>query len=1229
MPDPTTTISKFADEIAARQYYQDGEDFDGMLRRVAKHIARAEAIDAYKADNGRYPEWYLSFEGRRRNLLDLNTLDAWIEKEGYAEVCEEWETKFLKLMRAKKFFPGGRILAGSASTYGQLQNCFVLGPNGRYIGSAKEDPDSIDGIYELSYKLAKVTKTGGGCGISLNFMRESHSVVQGSQGTSSGPVSFLRHNFNSTLKVIKQGGVRRGAGMATMRIDHPDVLDFITAKDTDREETEGKIEAFNISLLITDDFMERVRNDKPALFKSIHTGKWILPNAVPGKYQHPGHTSVGEHKVIPHVYDSDTGAVGVPATWLWEEIIKHAWLTGEPGILFVDRINQYWPFREVLGEIEATNPCVTADTWVDTSSGPRQVHELVGVPFEVLVNGEVAPSTLEGFYSTGKKEVWELLLADGRTLSLTEDHPVLVVTNQTRYSQSTEWKKAKDIKENDLVVITNHRDLSCTGWAGWAGEGDFDEGYLMGLLFGDGTLGNRPTLYAWGEDSEGIRNEAYWAHSNSIRSRNDWTGWHHKEYTDSGIEVFQMRSSGLRDMTRKYGLVEAKVIGPNIEKASYDFYQGFLRGLFDADGSVQGTTDKGISIRLAQSDVVALEAVQRMLSRMGINSSIYLRRTVEQSEWATKDQYELVISNDNLRVFNQEIGFSDTAKQQKLEDKLSGYSRTINRERFVGKVLYCQQSYTEDGPRIETVYDCTIPGVHAFSANGITVHNCGEEPLWPGESCCLGSIVLHNYVTDEGFDFLALEDDMHTMLRFLDNVVTINVHPLADTQEWCDRLRRVGLGVMGDAVAMMKLGLGYSTPESLDMRKRIADTIRDSSLRVSEFLAEEKGAFPLSDKLPEGIKPRRNVHMLSIAPTGTISMVCDTSSGIEPVFALAMQRRVGTEYKFRLDPTFEAYLREHRTDINLDNELEFVPLDTAVGTDNKGKEIRDKIMVPKIIKDIMENHGSIEGLVEFEEENTRNMFETAHDVSPADHVKVQGVWQKTLDSPSMAMASISKTVNLANDATIEDVRNVYDLGFREGLKGVTIYRDGSRDIQVLTTAVKKAEVEAKVVTTPEIIHVEVPSIITRPSKTNGGMVKAEFLDPHNNSRKVYIYIGCDDLGYPVEVFITDEDGEVDVHPYAAALGKMISLALKHGATPHKIANKLRKITGGSVCYNGGIFQSVPAKVGQLLEEAVLEMETMLEEDMELDSPGEIVCRHRMINQGGCRVCELCGYSKCG
>lgn len=1152
-------ITQFADEIAARQYYKKDEngvpveDYKGMLRRVARHAARAEAIDAFRADNGRYPEWYMSFEGRRKNLLDLETLDNWIEEQGYTQLCKQWEEEFYRILVAQKFSPGGRILAGSESQYGQLNNCFVAAPNGRHISKAKDDLDSIDGIYELSYKLAKITKTGGGCGINLDFMRPSGSHVQGSGGKSSGPVSFLRLNYNTTLRVIKLEGVRRGAGMATLSLWHPDALDFITAKDADREDIEGRIEAFNISLLISDEFMEAVENDAPWYFKNkVDDTTFVAPSTVPGKYHLPGEpaTSVtgnpadpATSKEIPLLISAHGPAV--PAKWLWDEICNHAWESGDPGIIFIDRVNEYWPMHEAIGPINSTNPCWTGDTRVWTIDGPKSFEELAatGEDVKVLtqVDGELVFRTMRNPRMTYEaSDLVEILLDTGKTVRCTPNHKV--VLRDGRKIQ------ARELSPGDSIASVYRYKANSKGYLRLDNG---EEAVLEHHVVASSHLGRRPDY--------------------------PYEHVHHKDWRVNNNLPDNLEVMSATQHNRMH------MLGENNP----------MYGIWDERNPLFG------------------------LDTAGENNGRY------RQDINTDLLEELRDAGMSYAAIASEVGCSKYTVMKRL-----GWERP---EVAVNHKVVEVRPLAYQAP----VYNGTVDESHTYFVfvgenDAILSANCGEQPLAPGEACCLGSMILDRYVVEGDFDFDSFYKDSQVAIRFLDNVLTITTHPIEDTQEWCDRLRRVGLGVMGDAAMLMRMELPFDSQEAMRLRSQIAEELKKATLSESEQLAELKGPFPFFEKSDfEGVTPRRNVHTMSIQPTGTVSMVADTTSGIEPLFALAMQRRVGSDYKFRLDPTFENYIRSKRPDINLDDESVFVPVDMMVGHDAKGNNIRESVMIHPVVKAIMNNHGSISGLDEFFDTEEQRIFVTAHDVTPVSHVKVQGVWQRNLDSDEMVMSSISKTVNLPNEATVDEVKEIYALGFKERLKGVTMYRDGSKSAQVLRTDLseeKEDKEEPKVAEKAPSPVVAPPTSnvgVHRPRRTTGEMIKAEFRDANGKERKVYIYVGLDEQDYPVEVFITDEDGGHDVHPYAAALGRIVSTALKYGAPPRKVAQKLSKIEGGSVAYGGGIYQSVPAMVGRLLMEAIDYHDSKAGIDT-----SNAECEHVMRHESGCQVCVNCGYSKC-
>jgi len=385
-----------------------------------------------------------------------------------------------------------------------------------------------------------------------------------------------------------------------------------------------------------------------------------------------------------------------------------------------------------------------------------------------------------------------------------------------------------------------------------------------------------------------------------------------------------MASTGLRDLAFGLGLQPgAKTITNEIERQSSDFYVGMLRGLFDADGSVQGSQNKGVSVRLSQSDEALLRSAQRMLQRLGIVSTLYTERRPaglrllpdgkgDQQTYATQAQHELVISGENLRSFADRVGFADTEKAERLQAALGGYKRDLNRERFtvtVAALVPCGEAL---------VYDVTVSDVHAFDANGLVVHNCGEQPLPPYGCCDLGPIILTKFVRhafnhggQASFDFEGFAQSVALQVRALDNVLELTHWPLPQQEKEAQAKRRIGVGFTGLGDALVMLGLPYNAQDGREMARRIAECMRDSAYIASVELALEKGVFPMFDaktylaegtfasRLPKEIQAQikkhglRNSHLLSIAPTGTVSLAFadNASNGIEPAFSWTYTRK--------------------------------------------------------------------------------------------------------------------------------------------------------------------------------------------------------------------------------------------------------------------------------------------------------------------------------------------------
>ena len=497
---------------------------------------------------------------------------------------------------------------------------------------------------------------------------------------------------------------------------------------------------------------------------------------------------------------------------------------------------------------------------------------------------------------------------------------------------------------------------------------------------------------------------------------------------------------------------------------------------------------------------------------------------------------------------------------------------------------------------------------------------CGEQPLLPYDACTLGSINLALFVKGNSLDWDGLKQTTHQAVHFLDNVLDMNEYPSEKVRLMVRQIRRIGLGIMGFADALIDMGIGYNTDEGVRMAEKIMQFIQAESDAASEELAVKRGVFPafegsIYDKTGE-IKPRNGART-TIAPTGTISMLAETSSGCEPLFALTYSKNtIEGKRIFQSSPYFASALKKHG------------------------------IYSEELLEQIQANGGSIQNMDSIPAD-LKKVFVVAGDISPEWHLKIQAAFQKYVDN------AISKTINFSNTATINDVRNAYLMAHETGCRGITIYRDGSRDKQILEVkkdssyfdklAGNKAEAVAEVEATP--IRIELKP---RPSVLNGRTHKV--MTPLG---KAFVSINEDEDGNIFEVFINVGRAGSDITADAEAIGRLISLTFRiptdysSDQIAQKVISQLRGIGGSSSTgFGADRVRSLADAVAKVIEQhqatkkAVIVLEGTEQTETVPLWQAEPSSAHKITDMcpecgsaslrfiEGCQKCELCGFSKC-
>jgi ribonucleoside-diphosphate reductase alpha chain len=473
---------------------------------------------------------------------------------------------------------------------------------------------------------------------------------------------------------------------------------------------------------------------------------------------------------------------------------------------------------------------------------------------------------------------------------------------------------------------------------------------------------------------------------------------------------------------------------------------------------------------------------------------------------------------------------------------------------------------------------------------------CGEQPLLPNEACNLGSLHVAQFVVErdghKDIDWPELERVARLAARFLDDVIESNPYPLPEIDRMVKSNRRIGLGIMGWADLLFKLGIPYNSEEAIELGDRLWSLIERAGHEESQELARVRGPFPNWERsIYRDGPPMRNSTVTTIAPTGTISIIANASSGIEPIFALAFQHKVEDRKLTFINPIFVEATKE-----------------AGIFSD----ELMDRVAA----------QGSAHHLEGVPEE-MQQVFVTAHEVEPKWHVRMQAAFQKHTDN------GVSKTINLPNEATRKDVEEAYELAWNLGCMGITVFRDGSKGAQVLNIGVDEKKtlppgVEERSTQAP---LPGLPSIQPRPRMVRGETHKIETPVGH-----AYVTVNLDDKSEPMEAFVTIGKAGSDVTAFAEALGRLISLVLR---TPSpltrrerigQVVDQLSGIGGSrSVGFGAQRVLSLPDGLAQVLDRYTTQAQTVPSLKGDICPTCGVAA---LVLEEGCKKCHFCGFTEC-
>jgi ribonucleoside-diphosphate reductase alpha chain len=967
------------------------------------------------------------------------------------ELREQWYESFLWALRHGAI-PAGRVTSNAGALEHKPATSTI---NCTVSGTIR---DSMDDILKKVHEAGLTLKAGCGIGYEFSTLRPRGAYVSGAGAYTSGPLSFM-DIYDKMCFTVSSAGGRRGAQMGTFDVGHPDALEFIRAK---REN--GRLRQFNLSLLVTDEFMKAVKSDT----------EWKLAFPLSkSEYESDRPDLDDKSKFVWREWPDTTGYVAneeglvackiyktMPARRVWDLIMSSTYDFAEPGFILIDRVNEmnnnWW-----TENIRATNPCVTADTRLATQFGMVRIGDLYEARVDIqatvdrraLEEGmgvDVRPA-VPAFMTSSSADVYRVVTKDGYEIKATEWHDFYTTRGKI---------KLKDLKAGDELLIQS-------GQGQFGGCGNAELGQLLGLLTGDGHFTNRgkgqeaAVVNLWGSDR--VLADRVVANINELIE-----GWAAapRNYRVSAVSVpernlVMIRSVLLTRVLASFFSVttQCKTAVPEIVwRGNEECVKGYLRGLFQSDGTVQRDDENAYcTIRLASSTPPLLKDVQVLLANFGIFCRILKRRDAGQRSlpdgkggkrlYDCQADYELIIGSESRDRFMERIGFLTEEKNEKYRAWKQLRRRNSRSDEYISPIASIEYVGRE------AVFDTTQPNKNNLIFNGLVTGNCGEQPLPPYGSCLLGSVNLTKFVVDPftenaRFDWETYRKVCKVFTRMLDNVVEINGLPLERQRGEINRKRRHGMGFLGLGSTITLLCMKYGSKKSIEFTETVSREMAVAGWEAGLELAREKGPAPIMSeeftvtremlrKRPEMVRDGWRVgakiagRVLHARYSRYMQRVAEVAP--ELVDELA---EVGARFTHHtsIAPTGTISLSLANNASNgIEPSFAHHYFRNVIREGKKSKEKIDVFSFELLAYRELINQRAMPDS-QTPSEKLPEYFISADDIGPKQHVDIQAAAQIWVDS------SISKTANVPTDYKYEDFKEIYMHAFDAGLKGCTTFR---------------------------------------------------------------------------------------------------------------------------------------------------------------------------------------------